>query len=311
MAHGDHKFVDVQEGDLVLLSSRTIPGNERSISQIINQLYRRGAEVLYEEVSEIHVSGHACQEEQKIMLQLVKPKYFVPVHGEYRHLLQHARLAETVGIPEESIYLLENGERLTVGEDGCDIQEATLGGTILIDGREFADVGEVVMRDRKHLSEDGIIVAIVTVDTKKCRVIGEPELVTKGFKENIAPDLLEDAKRVIRGPSRLDEGQGAGLEHGQGDFAPQSAQVLRGKSARRPMCCRHHGDLTGCLSLSRRPSGSSRPPLRREGPLPAFFYVHPTAVQDERFGYLLPLKIVILDRLKHKTRTRPLTLDRF
>jgi len=236
MAHGDHKFVDVQEGDLVLLSSRTIPGNERSISQIINQLYRRGAEVLYEEVSEIHVSGHACQEEQKIMLQLVKPKYFVPVHGEYRHLLQHARLAETVGIPEESIYLLENGERLTVGEDGCDIQEATLGGTILIDGREFADVGEVVMRDRKHLSEDGIIVAIVTVDTKKCRVIGEPELVTKGFKENIAPDLLEDAKRVIRGTLE------ASTKDKVQDWSTAKETLRRsllkffvGKSARRPM----------------------------------------------------------------------------
>lgn len=199
MALGDHRYADVQEGDMVLLSARAIPGNERSISHIINQLYRRGAEVFYEAVSEIHVSGHACQEEQKLMLQLVHPKYFVPVHGEYRHLLMHARLAETVGVPEDRIFLLENGERLTIEEDGCDIQEATSGGTILIDGREFADVGEVVMRDRKHLSEDGIIVAIVTLDTKKCRVIGEPELVTKGFRETIAPEVLEEAKNVIRG----------------------------------------------------------------------------------------------------------------
>jgi ribonuclease J len=199
MAHGDHKYIDVESGDLVLLSARTIPGNERAISSIINQLYRRGAEVLYEAVSEIHVSGHACREEQKILLQLVKPKYFVPVHGEYRHLLLHARLAEEVGIPENRIFLLENGERLTVEEDTCSIEEATTGGTILIDGKDFADVGEVVMRDRQHLSQDGVIVAIVNVDVKKRRIIGEPELVTRGFTENVSEVMMAEAKQVIRG----------------------------------------------------------------------------------------------------------------
>jgi ribonuclease J len=236
MAHGDHKYIDIQEDDLVLLSSRTIPGNERSISQIINQLYRRGAEVLYEAVSEIHVSGHACQEEQKLILQLVKPKYFVPVHGEYRHLLMHARLAENVGIPENRIFLLENGERLTVEEDTCVIEEATTGGTILIDGREFADVGEVVMRDRKHLSQDGIIVAIVTVDTKKCRIIGEPELITKGFKENMSEDLLEDAKNVIRGTLEATT-KGSVQDWGTVKEAVRKSllKFFVGKSDRRPM----------------------------------------------------------------------------
>jgi len=199
MAHGDHKFIDVQEGDLVLLSARTIPGNERAISRIINQLYKRGAEVLYEAVSEIHVSGHACKEEQKIILQLVKPKYFIPVHGEYRHLLLHARLAEEVGIPGDNIFILENGERITFEGDEVKIEDATSGGTILIDGKEFADVGDMVMRDRKHLSQDGIIVAIVNVDVKLGKVVGNPELVTRGFTETMPEALMEEAKQVIRG----------------------------------------------------------------------------------------------------------------
>ena len=198
MAMGDHKDVDVQPGDLVILSARTIPGNERAISNIINMLYRRGAEVLYEAVSEIHVSGHACREEQKIMLSLVKPKYFIPVHGEYRHLVLHARLAEEMGIPPSNTFVLENGEKLILDDEGEKIEKEFSGGTILVDGKHVADVGEVVLRDRKHLSQDGVIVALVTVDAAKAQLAGKPDLVTRGFSESLPEDLMEEARELIR-----------------------------------------------------------------------------------------------------------------
>ena len=198
MAMGDHKNVSIQPDDLVILSSRTIPGNERAISNIINLLYRRGAEVLYEAVSEIHVSGHACREEQKIMLSLVKPKYFVPVHGEYRHLVLHARLAEEVGVSPDNTFVLENGERLVLEGSNIRIEKELSGGTILVDGKHIADVGEVVLRDRLHLSQDGVVVAMVTVDTAKGKIVGGPDLVTRGFSESLSDELMTEARETIR-----------------------------------------------------------------------------------------------------------------
>jgi ribonuclease J len=198
MSMGDHKDVDVQPGDLVILSARTIPGNERPISNIINMLYRRGAQVLYEAVSEIHVSGHACREEQKIMFSLVKPKYFIPVHGEYRHLVLHARLAEEMGMPPSNTFVLENGEKLVIDDSGERIEKEFSGGTILVDGKHIADVGEVVLRDRKHLSQDGVVVALVTVDAAKAQMVGKPDLVTRGFSESLPEELMNEAKELIR-----------------------------------------------------------------------------------------------------------------
>jgi len=198
MAMGDHKDIDLKPGDLVLLSARTIPGNERAISNIINTLYRRGAEVLYEAVSEIHVSGYACREEQKIMLALVKPKFFIPVHGEYRHLVLHARLAEEMGMPPSNTFVLENGEKLIIDEAGERIEKEFSGGTILVDGKHIADVGEVVLRDRKHLSQDGVIVALVTVDVSKGQLAGKPDLVTRGFSESLPDELMNEARDLIR-----------------------------------------------------------------------------------------------------------------
>jgi len=198
MAMGDHKNISIQPDDMVLLSARTIPGNERAISNIINLLYRRGAEVLYEAVSEIHVSGHACREEQKIMLALVKPKYFVPVHGEYRHLVLHAKLAEEMGISPENTFVLENGERFIVEGNEVRIEKESQGGTILVDGKHMADVGQVVLRDRLHLSQDGVVVALITVDVNKGVVVGGPDLVTRGFSESPSDELMRDAKEHVR-----------------------------------------------------------------------------------------------------------------
>jgi len=198
MAMGDHKNISLQPEDMVLLSARTIPGNERAISNIINLLYRRGAEVLYEAVSEIHVSGHACREEQKIMLALVKPKYFVPVHGEYRHLVLHARLAEEMGVLPSNTIILENGERFIINGDEAKIEKEFSGGTILVDGKHVTDVGEVVLRDRLHLSQDGVVVALITVDTAKGVIVGGPDLVTRGFSESLSDELMGEAKTLIR-----------------------------------------------------------------------------------------------------------------
>jgi len=198
MAMGDHKNISIQPDDMVLLSARTIPGNERAISNIINLLYRRGAEVLYEAVSEIHVSGHACREEQKIMLALVKPKYFIPVHGEYRHLILHARLAESMGISPENTIILENGEKFVIDGDEGRIEKEFSGGTILVDGKHMSDVGEVVLRDRLHLSQDGVVVALVTVDTAKGKIVGGPDLVTRGFSESLSDELMNEAKDILR-----------------------------------------------------------------------------------------------------------------
>jgi ribonuclease J len=199
MATGDHKQISLQPDDLVLLSARTIPGNERAISNIINLLYRQGAEVLYEAVSEIHVSGHACQEEQKIMLALVKPKYFVPVHGEYRHLVLHARMAEKMGMHADNTFVLENGEKLLVDEnDEAHIEKESSGGTILVDGKHMADVGEVVLRDRLHLAQDGVVVAMITVDSTKGSIVGGPDLVTRGFSESLSEELMQEAREAIK-----------------------------------------------------------------------------------------------------------------
>jgi ribonuclease J len=203
MAMGDHKFVAIRSDDMVLLSARTIPGNERAISNIINLLYRRGAEVLYEAVSEIHVSGHACREEQKIMISLVKPKYFIPVHGEYRHLILHARLAESVGVDPQNTIVLENGERLFFEESDVRIEKEFSGGTILVDGKSMDEVGEVVLRDRLHLSQDGVVVALITVDPAKGKIVGGPDLVTRGFSESLSDELMNEAKDLIR--KRLEE----------------------------------------------------------------------------------------------------------
>jgi ribonuclease J len=198
MAMGDHKQISIQPDDMVLLSARTIPGNERPISNIINLLYRKGAEVLYEAVSEIHVSGHACREEQKIMISLVKPKYFAPVHGEYRHLVLHARLAEEMGLSPDNTFVLENGEKLVFTEEEVRIEKESEGGTILVDGRSLSDVGEVVLRDRLHLSQDGVVVAMLSVDVQKGAIVGGPDLVTRGFTESLSDQLMKDAKETLK-----------------------------------------------------------------------------------------------------------------
>ncbi|MCC7201100.1 MAG: ribonuclease J [Nitrospirae bacterium] len=198
MAMDDHKHIKIKEGDMVLLSSRFIPGNERAIGRVINHLFRRGANVLYEQVSDIHVSGHACREEQKMMLNLVKPKYFIPVHGEYRHLVYHARLAEGLGIPRENILILEDGDVAHFSKDGASIAGKVESGRVFVDGKGIGEVGGIVLRDRKHLGMDGIIIVMTGIEKSSAKVITGPDIITRGFiHEGDYPEVIEELRQVV------------------------------------------------------------------------------------------------------------------
>ncbi len=198
MAEGSHKQIKIKKGDTVILSSKFIPGNERSITNIINKLYKCGADVIYEKISEIHVSGHAFQEELKLMINLTKPKYFIPVHGEYRHLILHARLARQVGISAENILLAENGQIIEFDKKGGRVRESITTGRILIDGKGIGDVGRSVLKERRALSEDGLVVVNMAFDEETGIVVYGPDIVSRGFVFGAETGhLLDDAQCVI------------------------------------------------------------------------------------------------------------------
>ncbi|MDP2689312.1 MAG: ribonuclease J [Deltaproteobacteria bacterium] len=198
MAMDNHKQLSVEQGDTVILSSKFIPGHEKAISTMMNHLYRRGADVIYEKVSEIHVSGHASQEELKIMFNLVKPEYFIPVHGEYRHLVLHSRLARKVGIPEENIFIAEDGDVVEFTEEGVRKLDKVEYGKVFVDGKGVGDVGAMVIKDRTHLSQDGLVIAVMAINAGTGEVIYGPEIMTKGviFEEESAA-LLGEAKAFL------------------------------------------------------------------------------------------------------------------
>jgi ribonuclease J len=198
IAMDDHKQIKVEAGDTVILSSRFIPGNEKTISELINHLYRRGAEVYHEKVSEVHVSGHASQEEQKLIINLVKPRFFVPVHGEYRHLVKHARLAEKLGIPKERCFVVTNGDVLSFADNTCIRDESIETGRVFVDGKGIGDVGDVVLNDRKHLANDGMVVVIIAISQASGEIIYGPDIVSRGFVfEDENREYLEEAKRIV------------------------------------------------------------------------------------------------------------------
>ncbi|HJO62948.1 MAG TPA: ribonuclease J, partial [Desulfobacterales bacterium] len=179
MAAGTHKQIKIKKNDTVILSSRFIPGNERAIGNIINKLYRQGAEVIYEKISEIHVSGHAFREELKLMIHLTKPKYFIPIHGEYRHLVLHAHLAEQLGISKERILLAENGQVVEFDENGGGIKDRVTTGRLLADGKGIGDVGRSILKERRLLSKDGLVVVNMALDEETGIVVYGPEIVSR------------------------------------------------------------------------------------------------------------------------------------
>ncbi len=198
MSSGIHKQVKIRKGDTVILSSKFIPGNEKAIAKIINNLYRRGADVIYEKISDIHVSGHAFQEELKLMIHLTRPRYFIPIHGEYRHLTLHARLAEQTGIPAERILLAENGQSVIFDENGGRMGENITTGRVLIDGKGIGDVGKSILKERRVLSEEGFVAVTLAFDEETGIIVYGPEIVSRGFVfETETGHLLEDAVCVI------------------------------------------------------------------------------------------------------------------
>ena len=198
IAVGDHSKVHMNPDDVVILSSRIIPGNERSISSMINHMYRRGANVFHAGSDAVHVSGHASQEELKLLLCLVRPRYFVPVHGEYRHLVRHRALAHTVGMTPENTFLLEDGQVLEIDPSGARRSTPIQAGRVFVDGKSIGDVEDVVLRDRRHLSADGLVVAILGIDQQDGHVIAGPDLVSRGFMlEQQGQAYLEQAKGVV------------------------------------------------------------------------------------------------------------------
>jgi len=198
MAFGTHRSIQIQNDDLVILSASPIPGNEKAIYNVINELFKRGANVIYNTTEDIHVSGHACQEDLKLMHTLVKPKFFMPVHGEYRHLMQHAQLAEKLGMDPQNIFIGETGQILEVTQKECTLVGKVKTGAIMVDGLGVGDVGNVVLRDRKHLAEEGIVTVVVTIKRETFSILAGPDIITRGFvymKESNA--LIYEAREIV------------------------------------------------------------------------------------------------------------------
>ncbi|MCL2343763.1 MAG: ribonuclease J [Firmicutes bacterium] len=220
MAFSGHRQVEIGAGDRVIISASAIPGNERTVSSVIDELFRKGAEVIYDRLEELHVSGHACQEELKMMLALTQPKFFVPVHGEHRHLHRHAALAEGMGVPPQNIAVSENGRIIEITRKSIKLGETVSSGNVLVDGTGVGDVGSVVLRDRRHLAEDGMVMVVMALSTEDASLISGPDIITRGFvyvKES--EQLIEELKRVIY------ESLDSCLMSGMSDWASIKARV--------------------------------------------------------------------------------------
>lgn len=204
MAYSDHKKVEITKGDLVIVSANPIPGNEKLVANVVNELYKKGATVVNDHTTAeaVHVSGHACQEELKMILALTKPRYFIPVHGEYKHLKANADLGRMMGIDDKNIFIMNIGDVLEIGADGAKNTETVPAGRVLVDGLGVGDVGNIVLRDRKHLAQDGLIVVVVTIDSVSGEVIAGPDVISRGFvyvreSENLMENIREVAKNAL------------------------------------------------------------------------------------------------------------------
>ena len=199
MAEGEHRKVQITPNDLIIISANPIPGNEKYISKVIDDLMTIGAEVIYNALEDIHVSGHACQEEQKLMLSLVKPKYFIPVHGEYRQLIAHSETAKKLGMKPENIFITGNGRVLELNENEAKFNGSVTSGIVLVDGLGVGDVGNIVLKDRQKLSQDGLIAVVITLDSGSGKIIAGPDVISRGFVYvRESENLMDDIKRLLR-----------------------------------------------------------------------------------------------------------------
>ncbi len=237
MAAGEHKKVTITPNDLVIISANPIPGNEKYVAKVIDDLMKIGAEVVYSSLEDIHVSGHACQEEQKLMLSLVRPKYFIPVHGEYRQLIAHSETAKKVGIKPENIFLTTNGRILELNEDEAALTGTVPFGKIMVDGLGVGDVGNIVLRDRQHLSQDGLIIVVMSMDSATGEIVAGPDVISRGFVYvRESENLMEDVKKMLKEEVRKLE------EHGVRDWSTIKSRLkdslrdyIFAKTKRNPM----------------------------------------------------------------------------
>lgn len=203
MAVSEHKKINIKYGDTVILSATPIPGNEKLVSRVINLLFKKGADVIYEKLAEVHVSGHACQEELKLMFALVKPRFFIPVHGEYRHLKKHGELAVKMGVNSSNVIICELGDVIDVHRNSIKKVGSVISGQVFVDGLGVGDVGNIVLRDRKHLSQDGILTVVVTMEKQSGTVIAGPDIISRGFVYvRESEDLMDGAREVVRNSLR-------------------------------------------------------------------------------------------------------------
>jgi len=221
MAFTGHRQVEIQAGDRVIISASAIPGNEKAISRIINELYRKGAEVVSDKLADLHVSGHACQEELKLIHGLVKPRFFIPVHGEQRHLQAHSRLAQTMGMDPKNIFISDIGKVLELTKTTCKFNGTVPAGKVLVDGTGVGDVGSVVLRDRKHLAQDGMIVVVVNISAQDGSVLTGPDIITRGFVYVKESENLMEELRVVAAHS-IDRCMAAG---GNNDWSALKASI--------------------------------------------------------------------------------------
>ena len=199
MSSSEHKKVEIKRGDLVIISAHPIPGNEKLISKVINLLFEKGAQVVYNDIADIHVSGHAAQEDLKLIHRMVKPKFFMPVHGEFRMLKRHSDLAQELGMKEENIFVMQTGQVLELDKNSAKITTTVPTGNVLVDGLGVGDVGNIVLRDRKHLSEDGLMIVVVTISKEEGKVLAGPDIISRGFVYvRESEDLMDGAKDIIK-----------------------------------------------------------------------------------------------------------------
>ena len=231
LSTGTNRQFDIIQGDTIVLSSHPIPGNEESVSRTINRLFRRGANVIYEDIAPVHVSGHARQEEMKLMLHLVKPQHFIPIHGELRHLKQHAALAQEVGIPAESIAVVENGQTIEFENGKMRLGERIPGGYVFVDGAGVGEIGPSVMREREILSRDGFVLVNLNLDRNTCRLVEKPEFITRGFVHAPeADELFEAAQKLVM--QSVDCSMNGKL---QGELEQTLKSFFYSRTKRRPM----------------------------------------------------------------------------
>lgn len=237
MAASEHRKINVVPGDTVIISATPIPGNEKFVSKVVNQLFKKGAQVIYDSIEKIHVSGHACQEELKLMQALVKPKFFIPVHGEYRHLKKHGELAMEIGLPEKNLLIPENGDLIEVARNYIKKSGTVVSGQVFVDGLGVGDVGNIVLRDRKHLSQDGILTIVVTIEKQTGRVVSGPDIISRGFVYvRESEGLMDEAREIVKSVLReCEERQISDWATLKSKMRDELREFLYEKTKRKPM----------------------------------------------------------------------------